>query len=1604
MPTPTRSLAFFAAILVVLLLPARLLADSLTFTGGGDGFSWNAAANWSGGAVPTINDDVVLPAGGFEVQINFVAASARSITSFRAFRVREASLTLAGDLTLNGQLMVLRSGTVTFADSPSTIGGNGEIRFETGASYFFVPGGSSLTVGPDVALAVQPFTNSATSLTVAGIAGSVPANVIVRGRVTAATAYGTVDFADSQNMLTLTNLGVIESVTGGSVRLMCVWTNSGTFRRSANGRLDLWGRYSDIGNVQGTGGVVMMAGTVTPSPQCVLPPDMGEVELRATVVGGRLAAGANSSFAAYDGSRLEGVTLAAPMRVGVANVSNSGPVGILRVVNGLNLDSCTVRVLNGNLDFVGGVQNLGGTGEIVGGIYGSRMRLQSGVDLTIGPGVTIRHQADPGGVQDFNIMFFSGPGGDAATLINQGVIRAASALGKLTIDGDAATITSSFRNEGLVEARDGAWLTVNCAWNNLGTVSASTGGIIQNNGSMSQLGTVGGSGGELRLFGSMNGPINLTAMPHRVVIGGRIIGGRVTIPAGANVSFDEVSVPPGTNGGMTWLDGVTIAGDWQINSGDVVLLNTVTLDNATVRLRSGGLLRADTGTATLAGNGAVIVEGSSHIDVVNGAQLTIAPGILIRTQTVNPNSLPGLYFAISNSTGVGTSRLINQGEIRISGAGHYGSIGGGVDVGPNEFVNQGLVSIDQGAGFVLDAPWINAGTLSVATGANLTLGGTYTSLGNLTNSGGTLSLQGIIRAGGVLSIGPQTGPFTLTAILNGVRLESTGGVPWVFTGSITFDGVTLAAPARLTAGYIAVRNGLAFDGGSMRLEGGTVEFHNGSSQNITGTGEFVLVAATNQIAYGAGRTLMVGTGITVRSEAGPGAATLRVGSISGAAATATLVNQGSIRADALNRTIEFSSPVGTDHALINQGQIGVSNGGTMLIQHYLATPGTLSLSDTGTLELGWSYTTIPPITRSGGTLRLGGTFTPNSGSFLTQQMGPVVLVGTLAGGSLLGEPGTSLPVDGATINNTALNVPVIVPPSKTLTIKGTCQMGVAGSIRLQGATLNIDAPNCTLSGSGSVIAEAGTANIMELLAGADLFVGPNFTILTESTGGTFCTLDVRLNQASAANTATIINDGAWRARGAGRRISFSNVTGSNNTFTHRGFVEAWEGAIVSMDINWTNATGVWILDSTSDLRLGGTYTSIGVINRSGGTLRLGGTPNLGPLFTISNTTTGGPVRFDVGNASNLTIATTNGLGCTIDGGTFTNCTFNCPTTVPGAPTLTGCTIGAPMQISGSLNVNTSLTLANDAAVSLLGSSLIFRPNTVLLSGAGRIVGGAGTAATIQVLNGCDLTIGPNILVQTDPAGGSAGSLTFRLSSVAGNPPTVINQGTIRAGGGNQSLSMQYVSGNAGSMSNSGRLEVYPGASLLLGVNTTNSGQIVIDPAGLLSVPLSRTLTLGAGGRLVQRVGGAGAGRIVTNGFVALGGTLQVEHAAGYAPQRCNPALELMSAVQIGVLSGNFAAIELPAPVADSSVRLQRTDSQLSFVASSAADVAGLGGVEGPDGQQTADDVVVFLSGFFAQALGIADIAELGGMPGSDGQLTPDDLIYFLDQFFRPCGS
>jgi hypothetical protein len=70
------------------------------------------------------------------------------------------------------------------------------------------------------------------------------------------------------------------------------------------------------------------------------------------------------------------------------------------------------------------------------------------------------------------------------------------------------------------------------------------------------------------------------------------------------------------------------------------------------------------------------------------------------------------------------------------------------------------------------------------------------------------------------------------------------------------------------------------------------------------------------------------------------------------------------------------------------------------------------------------------------------------------------------------------------------------------------------------------------------------------------------------------------------------------------------------------------------------------------------------------------------------------------------------------------------------------------------------------------------------------------------------------------------------------------------------------------------------------------------------------------------------------------------------------------------------------------------------VRTSIADVGGAGQARGPDGERTADDIIVFIAAFTASDP-LADIAGPGPTDLPDGQYTADDIILFINAFLVP---
>ncbi|MGH7131288.1 MAG: GC-type dockerin domain-anchored protein [Phycisphaerales bacterium] len=168
--------------------------------------------------------------------------------------------------------------------------------------------------------------------------------------------------------------------------------------------------------------------------------------------------------------------------------------------------------------------------------------------------------------------------------------------------------------------------------------------------------------------------------------------------------------------------------------------------------------------------------------------------------------------------------------------------------------------------------------------------------------------------------------------------------------------------------------------------------------------------------------------------------------------------------------------------------------------------------------------------------------------------------------------------------------------------------------------------------------------------------------------------------------------------------------------------------------------------------------------------------------------------------------------------------------------------------------------------------------------------------------------------------------------------------------------------------------------------------------------------------------GGGSGGVLAPELIAPGSTVllvaRLQLAGAAAPDSAalwvNPRLDVplgapsatLSTINLGSAAGGGVRFELGAFATSVIDEIRVGDSAAAVLpvapAACLADVAGLGGSAGSDGQLTVDDVVFYLQAFFAGDLTVADLVSLGGSPPADGAITADDVIAFLGAFFGGC--
>ncbi len=459
-----------------------------------------------------------------------------------------------------------------------------------------------------------------------------------------------------------------------------------------------------------------------------------------------------------------------------------------------------------------------------------------------------------------------------------------------------------------------------------------------------------------------------------------------------------------------------------------------------------------------------------------------------------------------------------------------------------------------------------------------------TSAERVTLSGGTLAVAGLISVAGPFTLNGN-GALAGGTVVAGTTLTGSGGT----LNGVTIDGdLTIGATSSAS---LTVTNGLTLNG-TATLGSGSGSFYGqlrfDGSQSLLGNGEVVFVGSHNfntVWVFQSATALTIGPAITVRGANGYIGYNPNFGSNSNVA----VINQGTIHADTVGRTITISG-----NGNQNAGIIAASNGGTFSTQGGLTNVSTLSIDSASVLSVG-------------GTLK-GGTITSQSG-------------GRLNGGTL----------DGVTIDGD-LTIWTGASVINGLTLNGALTLGdssgsSSGFLRFEGTQ--------SLSGTGTVIfAGSNVRNTLWVLqSGTTLTIAPDITV-RGATGyiGSNPNLSVETNVA-------IVNHGTIQADTSGRTISIRSQGGLSNT----GTIRASSGGVnISTGSFGTLNSGTMAVDHTGtfnvsgpftqmasgnlDVALGGSTTSlygdisISSIATLGGTLNVtlanGFTPSTGNVFSI----------------------------------------------------------------------------------------------------------------------------------------------------------------------------------------------------------------------------------------------------------------------------------------------------------------------------------------------------------------------------------------------------
>lgn len=550
----------------------------------------------------------------------------------------------------------------------------------------------------------------------------------------------------------------------------------------------------------------------------------------------------------------------------------------------------------------------------------------------------------------------------------------------------------------------------------------------------------------------------------------------------AVVAFAGVPAAATDISGQTLVD-ATIVGQVSIETDLAVdVLGDLTLDEATVSFvspRPTMRFERGSGTQSLFGEGTLFFESGSYSQLVFTDEIAVGEGI-----------------ALDAATGPSGRLVFTEGALRLDGD-LVVRPGSQVEIATRTFTHNG--SITNGGRLYLGRPqspgrrsdftWANQGTITLESGSETHLQGTFTleDLGNIQDGGGYVFHSGSLELQGAtldLESFPFENPLQLSGgeFRNG-RLTSSGDATLDFLPTqyaAYFHNITLATDLVIPGGAGGTRvwstGGLTLEGATITMpEGASLRFSEGN-QVLGGTGT---IYAPNQpnassITHIAGSELVIEEGITIRN----GTEAFRQLTVG------FLENRGTIISEAPNTLVS-----------IGDGSRWANNGVIRVVDGSLEFRGPYSVDDIGVLEfLGGE------VVLRGDVLNQGKTILQNPSTGVWKFRGAV------DGGRIESSDGVATDLggvlDGVTLSGDAFVSDATGFGTGNVTIRNQLLLDHATLVIGDDRELGISAHAVLIGGDGEIILNGDPSHTrIQTFTGSELTLGPGVTVRTGDEGG-----------------------------------------------------------------------------------------------------------------------------------------------------------------------------------------------------------------------------------------------------------------------------------------------------------------------------------------------------------------------------------------------------------------------------------------------------------------------------------------------------------------------